>query len=150
MARKVLYFDADQCGGCLSCVTNCAQRNEGSSGLVNSRLKLALPAFTGDYRLTYCRQCVRAACAEACPVDAIQRTAEGYWDVDYATCIGCNECVAACPFGAMVYSPVGDKVMKCHTCQGDPACAAVCPTGALVWIEATELAGRRRKLAGAR
>jgi Fe-S-cluster-containing dehydrogenase component len=151
MAKRVLYFDADQCGGCLSCVTNCSQRNEGCSGIGNARLRLALPPFTGDYRLTYCRQCARPACAEACPVGAIVRNANGYLDVDYGLCIGCNACLPACPFGAMLYDTVGDKVIKCHTCQGDPACAAVCPTGALVWIEVTELAGRRRRAAaGAR
>jgi Fe-S-cluster-containing dehydrogenase component len=77
-------------------------------------------------------------------VDAITRHADGYWDVNYDTCIGCNECLRACPFGAMFYDPVGDKVMKCHTCQGEPACAAVCGTGALVWIDTADVAPRRR------
>ncbi len=144
--RKILLFDADQCAGCLSCQTTCAQRNEGASGLANSRLRVALRPFTGDYGLTYCRQCKRAACAEACPVGAIKLHADGYWEVDYDTCIGCNVCLDACPFGAMLYDPVGDKVIKCHTCQGIPACAEVCPTGALTWIDASEAAGRRRRV----
>lgn len=144
MGRKLLLFDSDLCSGCLSCQTTCAQRNEGVSGLVNARLRLALKPFSGDHQLTYCRQCKRATCAEACPVDAIKLHPDGYWEVDYSTCIGCNACLSACPFGAMLYDPVGDKVIKCHTCQGDPACARVCPTGALTWLDAVEVAERRR------
>jgi Fe-S-cluster-containing dehydrogenase component len=144
MARKLLLFDPALCAGCLSCQTNCAQRNEGASGLVNARIRVSIPPLTGDYRATICRQCKKAACAEACPVGAITLHADGYWDVDYDTCIGCNECLKACPFGAMLYDPIGDKVMKCHTCQGDPACAGVCGTGALVWIDAADVAARRR------
>ena len=145
MARKLLLFDGELCAGCLSCQTTCAQRNDGASGLVNSRLRLTLSPFAADHQLTYCRQCKRAACAEACPVGAIRLHADGYWEVDYETCIGCNACLAACPFGAMLYDPVGDRVVKCHTCQGDPACARVCPTEALVWIDASQAAGRRRR-----
>ena len=143
--KRMLVFDADLCGGCLSCQTNCAQRNEGASGLVNSRLRLALTPFDGNYRLAYCRQCKRALCAEACPVGAIILQPAGYWEVDYAACIGCNACLAACPFGAMLYDPVGEKVVKCHTCQGEPVCASVCPTGALAWLEPGEIAGRRAR-----
>jgi Fe-S-cluster-containing hydrogenase component 2 len=79
-------------------------------------------------------------------VGAIQLQADGYWETDYSTCIGCNDCLAACPFGAMLYDPVGEKVIKCHTCQGDPACVQVCPTEALSWLDPAELAQRRRKV----
>ncbi len=143
--RKLLLFDADLCGGCLSCQTSCAQRNDGCSGLANARLRLALRPFTGDYRLTYCRQCKKAKCAEVCPTDAIELSPEGYWAVDYDECIGCNTCLDACAFGAMLYDPIGDRVVKCDTCQEDPACARACPTEALVWIDAAEVAGRRRR-----
>jgi anaerobic carbon-monoxide dehydrogenase iron sulfur subunit len=141
----MLVFDAEQCSGCLSCQTNCAQRNQGSSGLVNSGLRLHLSPFDGNYKLTYCRQCKKAPCAEACPVGAIQWQADGYWQLDEESCIGCQECLAACPFGALFYDPGTDKVLKCHTCQGDPVCASVCPTGALSWLEPNELAARRAR-----
>jgi Fe-S-cluster-containing hydrogenase component 2 len=117
---------------------------------VNARIRVAIRPFSGDYQATICRQCKKAACAAACPVGAITQHADGYWDVNYDTCIGCNECLKACPFGAMFFDPVGDKVMKCHTCQGEPACASACGTGALVWIDATEVAGRRRANAAAK
>lgn len=154
MTRPRLRFDGNLCGGCLSCQTTCAQRNEDASGLVNARLRVALRPLTGDHELTYCRQCNPALCAEACPVGAIVFVAGGetgrgridgreidrgegrdgsYWDVDYELCVGCNACLSACPFGAMLYDPVGEKVVKCHTCRGEPACTAACPTGALTW-----------------
>lgn len=143
MARR-LRFDPNLCSGCLSCHTFCSQRNEGSSGLANARLRLTLQPFSGDYQLSYCRQCNEAACAVACPVGAIQLRADGYWEVDYDTCISCEACLTACDFGAMLNDTVGGKVIKCHTCHGDPVCARVCPTGALVWIDEDLSAGQEQ------
>lgn len=134
--KKMLFIDADSCSGCLSCVTTCSQANQKVSGLSSSRIHVDLAPFSGRYTPEVCLQCQEAPCAEACPVGAIRmHPTQGYWDIDYETCIGCKQCIAACPLGVMFYDPVNEQVIKCHTCHGDPVCAKVCPTDAIVWGE---------------
>ena len=142
--RRILLANADNCNGCLSCATTCSQFREGASSLSRSRIYIALDPFGGHNKIAHCRQCKSAPCAAACPSEAIVLHAEGYWDIDYDKCIGCQACVSACPFGAMFYDPVGDKVMKCNTCQGSPRCVEVCPSGALMWMDPAERAALSR------
>jgi Fe-S-cluster-containing hydrogenase component 2 len=98
-----------------------------------------LDPFGGETHIVTCRQCKKAPCADACPVEAIRMDPEGlYWMVDYQTCTGCQACIGACPFDAMLYDPTADRVIKCDTCDGNPTCADICPTGALRWGNAEE------------
>jgi pyruvate formate lyase activating enzyme len=48
-----------------------------------------------------CRRCGR--CAEACPIDAIQFSAETGPDIDRVLCDACGRCVEACPGQALQY-----------------------------------------------
>jgi len=137
--RRVLSYVSANCTGCMNCVTNCPMYNEGVNGPTSSRIQIELDYLRGTRRALICRQCTKAPCAGACPVDAIRRAENAeYWYVDYETCIGCRACVDACPFGAMTFDPFTDKVMKCQTCDGDPTCVKSCNSEALLWRDVTQ------------
>ena len=130
--RRVLSFDPGSCTGCLSCMLNCALQHEGLNALSSARLVIEFDPFVAQWPAIYCRQCTRAPCAAACPVEAIRRhPSKEYWYIDYDACTGCRACVEACPFGACRDDPLTDKVLKCITCEGDPVCVRSCAAGAL-------------------
>lgn len=145
---KTLFADASKCTGCLSCEVACAQRNEGVSGRYEARIHVTLDIFGGDNVINQCRQCRKAKCAEACPVEAITFDAEGgYWYVNEDACTQCGACVESCPFGTLRQSPSTGKILKCHTCQGSPTCVQACGSGALTWEDPAE---RRQAAAASR
>ena len=121
----------DLCSGCLSCMTTCSMTNESYASLTGSRVQIELSPFGGEHRITICKQCKKAFCAEACPVGAISRHDDGYMVVDYDLCTACKSCIDACPFHAMFWNPIAEKVIKCEQCHGEPQCVEACPTGAL-------------------
>jgi Fe-S-cluster-containing hydrogenase component 2 len=80
----------------------------------------------------YCRQCADAACAAACPTEAISFDDEfHYWRVDEALCIACGDCVDACPYQAIRLDAVTGVAAKCDLCLGAAHCVEICPTRAL-------------------
>ena len=113
----------------------CSLHHEGAASLTAARLHVVVDALAAEHAIHTCRQCRRAPCAEACPVEAISRTQAGYWVVDEGLCTGCGACVAACPFDAIRPLPRGVAV-KCDTCGGAPQCVASCPSEALEWLVA--------------
>jgi ferredoxin len=76
-----------------------------------------------------CDQC--GNCAEACPVDAIEKD-NGAYLIDANACIGCDKCVEACPYGVMYDHPSQESPIKCTLCQ---ACVEICPCNALLITE---------------
>jgi len=88
-----------------------------------------------------CMHCYQAACATACPTEAMEKTKKGpvTWDGD--KCIGCRYCMTSCPFDIpkFEYHEWNPKIQKCTMCferleQGQkPACVAACPTDALMF-----------------
>jgi formate dehydrogenase iron-sulfur subunit len=94
-----------------------------------------------------CMHCNIPACANACPVGALTKTAEGPVVYDDGKCIGCRYCMVACPFGVPAYEWEDPMpwVRKCTFCadrlsQGlIPACVNACPAGALKFGKRTEL-----------
>jgi Fe-S-cluster-containing hydrogenase component 2 len=130
--RPRLRVKESVCNACMSCQAYCATAREGFSAVSSSRVHITLDPWGAKHRIAICRQCGEAACAQACPEKAIQRSEDGaYWAIDYRRCTGCRECVAACRLGGIWYDPLTRQVIKCDTCQGEPVCARICPMGAL-------------------
>jgi len=87
------------------------------------------------FRKMQCFHCNEPACASACLVGAIKKTAEGSVLYDESVCIGCRYCIAACPFSIPAYdyySPIKPKLVKCTMCYTRistgrvPACVEAC------------------------
>jgi Fe-S-cluster-containing hydrogenase component 2 len=111
----------------------CSLAHEGLVIPSRARIQVVVDPFSGTHAIHYCRQCRQAACAQACPQEAISQNEDGVWVVDAALCTGCGACVAACTFQAILLPQGCDVALKCDTCDGDPACVASCPRGALTW-----------------
>ena len=88
-----------------------------------------------------CMHCYQAACATACPTEAMNQTMKGpvIWDGD--KCIGCRYCMTSCPFDMpkFEYDSWNPKIQKCTMCferleaGQKPACVMACPTDALMF-----------------
>lgn len=156
-ARGML-IDLTRCTGCNSCAHACkAANNLPDTGATPSQLDSQTYSFvdvrqnpeTGKdlFVKRQCMHCVDPACASACTVGALRKTADGPVTYDTGKCFGCRYCQYACPFGVPKYdwqNPLG-LIHKCEMCkerlqEGEqPACVAACPAGALQF-------GRRKDL----
>jgi ferredoxin/formate-dependent nitrite reductase membrane component NrfD len=73
-----------------------------------------------------------------CPVNALEKRADGIVDVDPRACIGCKACMQGCPYDALYLNDETGTAQKCHFCAHRterglaPACAVVCPTEAII------------------
>jgi len=105
--------------------------NERYASLSASRVQVVLSPFGGTHQPLLCRQCPRAACAEACPEKCIVRRLDGCLEIDYERCTGCRACIEACRLDGIFWNPISERVIKCELCNGDPQCVRVCGTGAL-------------------
>lgn len=158
MSFGVLY-DATKCIGCRGCQVACKQWNHLPSEKTTNRGDLENPpqlsskTFTrvrfteteqdGKFHFVFtklqCMHCEHPACAQACPVTALQKRPEGAVTYDDSRCFGCRYCMVACPFGIPTFE--WDKpipwIRKCTFCFDrqsgglKPACVTTCPTGAL-------------------
>ncbi|MBN1609483.1 MAG: 4Fe-4S binding protein [Polyangiaceae bacterium] len=110
----------------------------------------------GGFAKTQCLHCMEPGCVSACPVGAMQKTAEG--PVVYARekCMGCRYCMLACPAGIPRYEweKALPYVVKCDLCYprvkrgSAPACVSACTNGALEFGERQVLLDRaHRRLA---
>jgi formate dehydrogenase iron-sulfur subunit len=159
--------------GCRACQNACKSWNglppdsNGFDNIYDNPSNLSSKTFTiikakefdinGQNQLFFtkyqCMHCNIPACANACPVSAFTKTAEGPVIYDEGKCIGCRYCMTACPFGVPSYewdSPL-PWVRKCTFCadrlsQGmGPACVNACPAGALKFGKRTELIAEARQ-----
>jgi formate dehydrogenase beta subunit len=88
-----------------------------------------------------CMHCYQAACASACPTEAMKKTNNGPVTWDGGKCIGCRYCMASCPFDMpkFEYGEWNPKIQKCTMCferleaGQKPACVAACPTDTLMF-----------------
>ena len=172
--RKAALYDGSICIGCRACQFACKSWNKlppDSSGyggsIADSPSDLSAKTFTlikyrvletnGDKDLVFCKyqcmHCEHPACAEACIVGALQKTADGPVTYDDNKCIGCRYCMMACPFGIPKYE--WDKpvpwIRKCTFCADrqdeglSPACVTACPTGALEFGDREDLIAEARE-----
>ena len=124
--RRVLSFDPGSCTGCLSCMLNCALQHEGLNALSSARLAIEFDPFEPQWPAIYCRQCTRAPCAAACPVEAIRRhPSKEYWYIDYDACTGCRACVEAWPVRGVPLRPADRQGAEVHHVRGGPGLRAV-------------------------
>ncbi|WP_419787073.1 4Fe-4S dicluster domain-containing protein [Pseudodesulfovibrio sp.] len=147
MTEYMILFDPDKCTQCHGCETACKQWRDLSYGL---RFRRVLNCWRGSYPEVKsgtlslaCLHCAEPACLEACPVEAISKSAEdGRVLVDESICIGCGACARACVYGVPQIGE--DKIMrKCDLCldQKDaglaPPCVLTCSGEALKLTEVT-------------
>jgi formate dehydrogenase iron-sulfur subunit len=144
MSKAILY-DATLCIGCKQCESACAEQNKlpyndtVAAETIQSDHKYTV-VLTKDekYMRRLCQHCDEPACASACPVGALHKTADGPVVYDVYKCIGCRYCMMACAFSVPKYEwgSLNPKVVKCIMCpdrvaEGKAtACASACPTGA--------------------
>ena len=188
---KGILIDTTKCIGCRSCQVSCKEWNDlpgektavprAGLGLQNpvtvsaktltliTYHEVAEPGAPGGLKYVFtkrqCMHCDDPACASACPVTALRKTAEGPVTYDSGKCIGCRYCVWACPFGAPTaeWDSLTPKIRKCTMCydrisqpapaqlngrkltedekkrfaerEAIPACVKQCPAGALEFGE---------------
>jgi formate dehydrogenase iron-sulfur subunit len=140
---RAILVDITKCIGCRSCEQACKQIH---GFPMESEAKLSPTAFTvvedhGDrYVRKMCMHCQDPACASACLVGALKKTAAGPVTYDSSKCIGCRYCIVACPFSVPRYewSKLAPYVKKCDMCAARqakgqaPACVEACPVQASI------------------
>jgi len=140
---RAILVDITKCIGCRSCEQACKQIH---GFPMDSETKLSPTAFTvveerGDrFVRRMCMHCQDPACASACLVGALKKTAAGPVTYDAAKCIGCRYCLVACPFSVPRYqwTKLVPYVTKCDMCAARqakgqlPACVEACPVQASI------------------
>ena len=140
---RAILVDITKCIGCRSCEQACKQLHGFPT---DTELKLSPTAYTvvedhGDrFVRRMCMHCQDPACASACLVGALKKSAAGPVTYDGAKCIGCRYCLVACPFSVPRYqwSKLVPYVTKCDMCAArqakgqQPACVEACPVQASI------------------
>jgi formate dehydrogenase iron-sulfur subunit len=140
---RAILIDVTKCIGCRSCEQACKEIHGFPK---ETEYKLSTTALTivedhGDrYVRRMCMHCQDPACASACLVGALQKTAAGPVTYDASKCIGCRYCLVACPFSVPRYewSKLVPFVKKCDMCAArqakgqQPACVEACPVQASI------------------
>lgn len=143
---KAMLIDLTSCTNCRACVTACREKNALPG---NPGLRLSATDFTVlDHRhgvpvRRLCLHCVEPACASACPVGALYKTADGPVAYDEGKCMGCRYCMVACPHTVPTFEWASrvPAIRKCTFCADrladelPPACATACPTEATLFGE---------------
>lgn len=140
-----ILFDSTKCVGCRSCESACAEKwHNPYDDKIAAEEKLSAHKLTalvtkGDkYVRRMCMHCENPACASACPVGALKKTAAGPVIYEADKCMGCRYCMTACAFGVPTYEWNArlPKIRKCNLCierqtEGKPtACTEACPNEA--------------------
>jgi len=163
---KAVLVDASKCVGCWWCYAACKHEHNLPETIkpepeyppeLNSNVWTTLcTRKNGSEWLFAKRQCMHCefpACVTACPVGALERTADGPVVYDEHKCIGCRYCMVACPFGVpnFEWEDPTPWIRKCDFCADrlaeglEPACVAACTTGALKFGERKDLIAEARE-----
>lgn len=166
MGQGVLY-DANKCIGCRACQVACKQWNqrkadkttntgdiENPSQLTSktvTKVRFTETDYEGKFHFVFtklqCMHCEHPACAQACPVAALQKRPEGAVTYDDNRCFGCRYCMVACPFGIPTFDwdTTLPWIRKCTFCFDrqtgglQPACVTTCPSDALLYGDREKL-----------
>lgn len=135
-------IDHSRCIGCHACTVACKSENGVPVDSFRTWVKYTergtFPEVKRSFAVLRCNQCTAAPCVTICPVNALEKRADGIVDVDPAACIGCKSCMQGCPYDALYIHPDKGTAEKCHFCAHRtevglaPACAVVCPTEAII------------------
>jgi formate dehydrogenase iron-sulfur subunit len=162
-----MLTDLTRCIGCRSCQVACKQWNRLPAEITQqtgtyenpprlssktwSLVQVREVSYNGGIAWSFakrqCMHCQEPACAAACIVGALHKTAEGPVIYDDYKCIGCRYCTLACPFGVPTFE--WDKaipyIRKCQMCADriaegwTPSCAKACPSSAITFGERSAL-----------
>jgi len=176
-----VLFDANRCIACRGCQIACKQWNENDEAIPTeengvlsknwgsnenppqlsaqtwTKIRFTELDYNGKFHWVFtklqCMHCEHPACVTACPVGALEKTAEGPVIYDDNKCFGCRYCMVACPFGIPTFEwddPL-PWIRKCTFCMErlneglEPACVKTCPTNALEFGEREELILKARE-----
>lgn len=155
--RRMKYgflIDHDRCIGCHACTVACKAENAVPVGNFRTWVKYVekgvFPAVRRHFAVLRCNHCSNAPCVKICPVNALEKRADGIVDIDRDACIGCRACMQACPYDAIYLNEDSGAVEKCHFCAHrvekglEPACVIVCPEQAII---AGDLQNPKHKIA---
>jgi len=152
-----ILVDTTRCIGCRACEVACGEEHDMLVPDVLNDGALETQRNTSDkqwmvvnkhetekgdvFVKRQCMHCYQAACAIACPTEAMKQNSKGptTWDGD--KCLGCRYCMTSCPFDMpkFEYGSWNPKIQKCTMCferleaGQKPACVMACPTDALMF-----------------
>ncbi len=145
-------IDQNACIGCHACTVACKAENDVPVGDFRTSVKYTeqgtFPQVKRDFLVQRCNHCSDAPCVTICPVNALQKRADGIVDLDRDACIGCRACMQACPYDAIYLNEDLGAVEKCHFCAHrverglEPACVTVCPVDAIIPGDLDDTASR--------
>jgi formate dehydrogenase iron-sulfur subunit len=164
-----ILTDTTKCIGCRECVIACKSANhldadlprrwDLDDGLSARNWTSIVEGPNHAFVRKQCRHCQEPACASACPVGALHKTAAGPVIYDREKCMGCRYCMMACPYGIPRYDwdQATPYIRKCILCYNrvqagkQPACTEACPAKATIFGDREQLLGEaHRRIAGNR
>ena len=167
VGKAGVLVDMTRCIGCKACVVACKEWHElpyvvppfdptlGAPPLSATayttmqfeEIETADGAVDWAFAKHQCMHCEHPTCASACPVQALEKTAEGAVVYDSDLCMGCRYCMLACPFNIpkFQWGEINPEIAKCDFCADriqaglTPSCAAACPTETIQFGDREEL-----------
>lgn len=153
---KAMLVDITRCIGCRACEQICKEVHglpPDSEPVLSATALTVVEERNSKSVRRLCMHCQDPACASACPVGALKKTALGPVVYESSKCIGCRYCMLACPFQVPRYewTKLAPYVKKCDMCAervkaGKPtACAEACPAGATVFGNRNQILEEARR-----